>query len=109
VSDFSNELTPAQVERLAILAEECGEVIQIVGKILRHGYRSYNPTVPDTKQKPNFALLQKELGDVIWSISKLDEAADISFEIPRTNASLNAWLRRKEESAAPYLHHQEAQ
>ena len=33
-----NQLTPAETERLAILAEECGEVIQAVGKILRHGY-----------------------------------------------------------------------
>lgn len=33
-----NGLSPAEVERLALLAEECGEVIQTVGKILRHGY-----------------------------------------------------------------------
>lgn len=38
-----NRLTPAQAERLAMLAEECGEVIQIVGKILRHGYDSWHP------------------------------------------------------------------
>ncbi len=30
-----NELTPAEAERLAYLAEECGEAIQIIGKILR--------------------------------------------------------------------------
>jgi hypothetical protein len=58
------------------------------------------------KQKPNTALLEKELGDLLWSISKLDLAADIDFLVPRTNATLNMWLRRKEESAAPYLHHQ---
>lgn len=104
--DFSNKLNPAQAERLAILAEECGEVIQIVGKILRHGYHSYNPTVEETKQRPNTALLQKELGDMLWIISKMDDAADISFPIPRTSATLNMWLRRKEESATPYLHHQ---
>lgn len=32
-----NNLTPGEAERLAMLAEECGEVIQAVGKILRHG------------------------------------------------------------------------
>lgn len=38
-----NGLTPAEAERLAMLSEECGEVIQIIGKILRHGYDSYHP------------------------------------------------------------------
>ena len=33
-----NELSPAEVERLAILAEEMGEAIQVIGKVLRHGY-----------------------------------------------------------------------
>ena len=103
---FDNQLNPAQTERLAILSEECGEVIQIVGKILRHGYKSYDPTVDEMKQKPNCALLEKELGDLLWSISKLDEAADINFPIPRTNATLNAWLRRKQATASRYLHHQ---
>jgi NTP pyrophosphatase (non-canonical NTP hydrolase) len=103
---FSNDLSESQIERLAILAEECGEVVQIVGKILRHGYKCYNPTVPVMQQKPNFALLEKELGDLIWAISKLDDAADINFPIPRTSVELNMWIRRKENSAAPYLHHQ---
>jgi NTP pyrophosphatase (non-canonical NTP hydrolase) len=103
---FSNELTDAQVERLAILAEECGEVIQVVGKVLRHGYNSHNPTLEPMKQKPNIALLHKEIGDLLWIICKLDDAADIDFFIPRASANINMWLRRKEESAAPYLHHQ---
>jgi NTP pyrophosphatase (non-canonical NTP hydrolase) len=106
MSDFSNKLTDAQVERLAILSEECGEVIQIVGKILRHGYHSCNPTVDETKQKPNVALLEKELGDLMWIISKLDLFADINFPVPNTSATINAWIRRKEETASQYLHHQ---
>lgn len=101
-----NELNPAKTERLAILAEECAEVIQIVGKILRHGYESHNPSLPEMKQKPNRAILEKELGDLLWIICKMDDATDINFQIPRTNASLNMWLRRKEESARKYLHHQ---
>lgn len=103
---FSNELSDPQEERLAVLAEECAEVIQAVGKILRHGYNRYNPTLPEMQQKPNRALLEKELGDLIWAISMLDDAADINFPIPRTNATLNAWIRRKANSASPYLHHQ---
>lgn len=43
VSQHFNQLTPAEAERLALLAEECGEVIQAIGKILRHGYESRHP------------------------------------------------------------------
>ena len=56
-----NKLTPAEAERLAMLAEECGEVIQIVGKILRHGYDSYHPVNPRVSNRD---LLAKELRDV---------------------------------------------
>ena len=42
---FSNDLTDAEVERLAVLAEEMGEAIQCIGIILRHGYESWNPAV----------------------------------------------------------------
>lgn len=45
MSDFTNNLTAAEQERLAILAEEMGEALQIIGKIIRHGYESYNPTL----------------------------------------------------------------
>jgi NTP pyrophosphatase (non-canonical NTP hydrolase) len=56
-----NNLTPAQAERLAMLAEECGEVIQVVGKILRHGYDSYHPANPSVT---NRMLLGQELTDL---------------------------------------------
>lgn len=42
-----NELNPAQVELLALLAEEMGEAIQAIGKVLRHGYESYHPVTED--------------------------------------------------------------
>lgn len=45
MSEFTNNLTPAEAECLAILIEECAEVQQIACKILRHGYDSCNPTV----------------------------------------------------------------
>ncbi len=57
-----NQLTPAEAERIAILMEECGEVIQACGKILRHGYESYNPF--DTNKITNRVKLASELGDV---------------------------------------------
>jgi NTP pyrophosphatase (non-canonical NTP hydrolase) len=60
MTDHFNGLTPAQAERLAMLAEEAGEIVQIVGKILRHGYDSYHPNDPYNNNK---ALLEKELAD----------------------------------------------
>lgn len=53
-----NKLTPAETERLAILAEECGETIQVIGKILRHGYESFHPKDYATT---NRTLLENEL------------------------------------------------
>jgi NTP pyrophosphatase (non-canonical NTP hydrolase) len=105
VSDFSNDLTEAQIERLAILAEECGEVVQIVGKIIRHGYHTYSPN--DPKFTPNRDLLEKELGDLLWIVKKMDDAVDIDFCLDPANAMLQHCFRRKDASAAPYLHHQE--
>lgn len=61
-SQHFNNLTPKQAELLAMLAEECGEVVQIVGKILRHGLTSFHP---DNPPESNRELLAKELDDVI--------------------------------------------
>jgi NTP pyrophosphatase (non-canonical NTP hydrolase) len=52
-----NGLTPAELEGLAILAEECGEVVQRVGKILRHGKRKWDGT-------SNVERLESEVGDI---------------------------------------------
>jgi len=62
MSEHFNRLTEAQAERLAMLAEECGEVIQVVGKILRHGYDSYHPNDPSTTNRD---LLGYELTDLL--------------------------------------------
>ena len=59
MSEHFNNLTPAEAERLSILAEECGEIVQVIGKILRHGYQSCHPESPIK----NRTLLEKEIGD----------------------------------------------
>lgn len=51
---------------LAVLGEECGEVIQIVGKTLRFGYASHSPD--DPQRESNLDLLHKELGDILAAI-----------------------------------------
>lgn len=72
-----NKLTPAQAERLAKLAEECGEVIQAVCKILRHGYDSSNPD--DGTFKDNRDQLMAEFGDLAAAWQWMLEAGDVDF------------------------------
>ncbi len=93
-----NGLTPAQAERLAILAEECGEVIQAIGKILRHGYDSSHPD--ETRDRTNRRDLERECGDVRYAIFRLCDARDIN-ETRVFKCEL-----AKVESIKPYLHHQ---
>ena len=90
-----NGLSPAEAERLAMLAEECGEVIQIVGKILRHGYDSYHPVNP---RVTNRQLLVKELRDVNAVLQAMgrSELADYSVQ-----DCLGVWERKIQ-----YTHHQ---
>jgi NTP pyrophosphatase (non-canonical NTP hydrolase) len=102
-----NGLTSAEAERLAILAEECGEVIQAVGKILRHGYQSYNPhlitqEMDDAGEIPpcNVSELEKELGHVRFALCMLADAGDIS------KGRIEAFSLVKAENIRKYLHHQ---
>lgn len=55
-----NELSPAETELLALLAEECAETIHIVMKILRHGLNSQHPDSGEV----NSYRLEREMGDV---------------------------------------------
>lgn len=73
-----NGLTPAQVERLAFLAEEMGEALHAIGKVLRHGYGSYDPTLPSELQISNRAMLEQECGDVRAAMLMLCGACDLS-------------------------------
>lgn len=59
-----NGLPPEQAEALALLAEECGELIQAIGKVLRHGLWSVHPG----SQIPNQFTLVREVGDVLASL-----------------------------------------
>lgn len=93
-----NKLTPAEAERLALLAEEMGEALQIVGKILRHGYDNYNPVSGDTST--NRQLLEKELGDVRHAMIRLCESGDLS------KANIHDRANIKAISVQPWLHHQ---
>lgn len=72
-----NKLSPAEAERLAMLAEECGEVIQAVGKILRHGYESFHPNDlfnghPKPGAENNRDRLTHELADLLAVVEMMD-------------------------------------
>lgn len=92
-------LTPAQSERLAILAEECGEVVQAIGKILRHGYDSYDPT--KTNGPDNRKSLENEIGDICYAVALMVKAKDVN------QVNINASEKRKAEKARRYTHHQQ--
>lgn len=93
-----NNLTKEELERLALLAEECGEVQQIIGKIIRHGYESFSPF--DDDQISNRRLLEKELGDIEFACRLMIKAEDIN------RLAITKGEAEKAVSAKKYLHHQ---
>jgi NTP pyrophosphatase (non-canonical NTP hydrolase) len=96
MSTFSNNLTPAQVELLAILAEECAEVVQSVCKVLRHGYESTNNgKLPCTNRED----LEREMGDLRAAMILLCESGDAD------KATVHHYADRKLK-APRYTHHQ---
>jgi len=92
-----NKLSEAEQERLAILIEECAEVVQVGCKILRHGYESdNNGKLPETNRQQ----LQRELGDLLHALDRMETAADVSgVELLKRKISKPAHIQ-------PYLHHQ---
>lgn len=97
---FTTGLAPAETERLALLMEECAEVQHVIGKILRHGYQSYNPN--DEHRTPNRQLLEKELGDLRAAMQLMIREDDISL------AAIGRAYTDKTMRLAQYLHHQSA-
>ena len=98
MSSFDNDLSKGEAERLAVLLEEMGESLQVIGKVLRHGYESYHPDDPTGPK--NRALLVKELGDVTFAIELARAAGDVS------RLEIMAAAAAKCESVTPFLHHQ---
>ena len=96
--DNFNRLSPEETERLACLAEECAEVIQIVGKILRHGYADSSPE--DTTHTNNRKRLEQEMGDVRYWMIEMCNKGDVSKEAVHHNAEL------KGPRVKQWLHHQ---
>lgn len=87
-----NGLTHAEAERLACLAEEAGEVVQAVTKILRHGW--------DYPGRPNRQDLEREIGDFKAVVAQLADAGDVS------RRRIKEAMDRKIGSRHLYQHHQ---
>lgn len=92
-------MTAAELERLAILSEELGEVQQVIGKIIRHGYASHNPF--DKNETTNRKLLEKELGDVLFAATMMVEKDDIS------QSAIQDFSKQKRHKIREYLRHNE--
>jgi len=97
-NQYFNNLSPAELERLAILTEEMGEAQQAVGKILRHGYSSDNN---GKNALTNREDLEKECGDVRHAMIRLCDADDLSKKAIHACADTKAILIEQ------YLHHQD--
>lgn len=67
-----------KLERLAILSEECSEVIKIINKTLRHGEDSCHP---DDLTKNNKILLSEELGDLMYAIRLCVVNEDVNQDV----------------------------
>lgn len=97
MAEHFNQLSPAEAERIALLMEEAGEVVQICGKILRHGFESYHPD--DEKRITNRKLLEKELGD----LSAARRLMEVNGDIKHLEVMLGESSKLNRINA--YLHH----
>lgn len=97
-----NGLTPAETERLAFLAEEMGEAIQAIGKILRHGYESQNPTSRRAQPPTNRLWLEEELGNVLAAIELMTAIGDADVD----PESMEDFRLAKLKSVKKWMHHQ---
>lgn len=69
-----NNLSPSELERLSLLSEECGEVVQAISKIIRHGWNSkYDNGTTNREQ------LEIEIADIQLAIELLLSNNDIYF------------------------------
>lgn len=91
-----NQLTPAEHERLTVLMEECGEVVQAIGKIFKHGYKSTYDN-----GETNRAALERELGDLRYGMINICDKGDLN------KANIHHYADIKALKIQQYYHHQD--
>lgn len=94
-----SDLSPAEVERLSVFIEECGEAIQAATKVLRHGWDSYDPTATADKRLSNRHALEKEIGHIDNAVGLLSRSGDIDA------SAYMAASQAKRETIWKWLHH----
>ena len=67
-------VSPAQMERLTFLIEECSEVIKEATKIMRFGFDSFHPD--DPQRETNRHRLMREMADLEAAYEILVDAGD---------------------------------
>jgi hypothetical protein len=92
-------LTPGEQERLAVLSEECGEVVRAIGKILRYGFESTSPY--STVGRSNRMALEREIGSVRAIVTLMLDSGDIRL------AELQGWQKSKRVALMKWTLYQE--
>ena len=96
-------LSPRERELLTMLAEEAGEIVQAVTKILRHGPASWSPL--DETRTPNSAALRREIRDIRAVLRIMAESYDrpllAYLGAEPSPAQLGVAMRRKQS----WMHH----
>lgn len=95
MAEHFNGLCPDEAERLAMLAEEAGEIVQAVGKVLRHGYESHHPDNPNLSNRD---LLAMEITDFLAVVELME-----GDSILRSVTELEQAVRKKRK----FAHHQD--
>ena len=81
-------MSPGEIERLAILAEECGEVAQAVGKVLRFGWEGQSPY----GGRVNRVALEREVGNLRAIVNlMLDSRTICASRSCRRGSGPSAW------------------
>jgi hypothetical protein len=91
-----NQLDEGQQERLAVLIEECSEVIQAGTKILRHGYDSHHPFTGEN----NRIALEREIADLLHILKWM-------YDVDISKVRITERLVAGKPNAAKYMHHQD--
>lgn len=89
-------LSSGEIERLAMLAEKCGEVVQAVGKVMRHGWDSSSPF----GGRHNRSALEREIGNVLAVAAMMQDEGDLR------RGDIGSWQRTKRAGMAAWTHHQ---
>lgn len=91
-------LTPGEIERLAILADECGAVARAIGKVLRFGWESQSPYRDD---RTNRVVLEREVGSVRAAVNLMLDEDDLRL------SEVQTWQRVRRASLVKWTLYQE--